>query len=68
MTYHYQLSNQHASSAKYGKCEVCGHEVDNVYSQHERKDFIDENGSPALTAYECNTYFGHKDCLESMQR
>jgi len=47
--YHYVLINQHASSEKYGNCEVCGEHVSEVYSQKDPSTQI-------IT-------FGHKECL-----
>ena len=52
----YKLINQNASSAKYGKCEICHKDVDSVYSQTEYKKW-------KYGWFINNNFFGHKDCL-----
>ena len=59
-TIKWRLNNWQDSSAKYGKCEVCGEHVSEVFGQH------------ALIEYELNRFtfhespeslVGHKECL-----
>ena len=54
--YKYKLINEHASSDKYGMCEVCNKFVDSIYLQIEYKKF--------KYGYFVNSeLWGHKDCL-----
>jgi len=54
--YKYKLINEHASSDKYGNCEICGKYTDSIYHQIEFKRY--NHG------YFINKeLFGHKDCL-----
>lgn len=62
--YRYRLVNQQASSDKYGVCEVCHKPVSEVWSQYEEQEY--KPGQ--FTQHNCRSYFGHKECLETMQR
>jgi hypothetical protein len=66
--YNYKLISTGDSSAKYGNCEVCGKHCTEIFQQIETQDYIDENNKVSQTHYGCNSYFGHKECLESKQR
>ena len=59
--YKYKLINEHASSDKYGKCEVCGKFVDNIYNQSEFKKY-------KFGYFLNNELWGHKDCLIKNQK
>lgn len=37
--YHYKLRQQHATSDKYGPCQVCGNYCHDVYYQSEEREF-----------------------------
>ena len=69
MEYRYRLSNWNASSKKYGKCEVCGNEVSEVYHQvEERKYFNELDQEYSYTQHNCKNLVGHKNCLISKRR
>ena len=59
--YKYNLINEHASSDKYGKCEVCGEYVDCIYRQIELKKW-------EFGYFMNNELWGHKDCLIKLQK
>lgn len=61
--YSYLMVDCMNSSRKYGVCEVCGEYVSEVYHQIEKKEY-----SGGHTEEGCKSYFGHKSCLESVQR
>jgi len=54
--YKYKLINEHNSSNKYGKCEVCGKYADSIYHQTELKKY-------KFGYFVNNELWGHKDCL-----
>lgn len=59
MTYEYLIRSTHASSDKYGVCEICGKHASEVFMQKKRKPsekFPDIKIIGSLT-------FGHKKCL-----
>ena len=62
--YRYKTSQMHASSEKYGLCEVCGKSVTDVYYQSEARQMA----SGRLTHLGCKALFGHSTCLESVRR
>ena len=54
--YKYKLINEHASSDKYGNCEICGKYTDSIYHQIEYKKYNQ--------GYFINKeLWGHKECL-----
>ena len=59
--YKYTLINEHASSDKYGNCEICGGYVDNIYHQSEFRKC-------EFGYFLNNELFGHKDCLIKNQK
>lgn len=61
--YHYELDNWHASSEKYGKCEVCGKHCAEVYGQTESREYIRRDGTTGRTYHTCRDLHGHKECL-----
>ena len=61
--YRYRLIPQHASSDKYGKCDICRKFVSDVYHQIEEKNY----NVTEWTHAGCFDYFGHKECLETRQ-
>lgn len=69
--YRYIIKSTGASSSKYGSCEVCGNHATEVYHQLEEQHYTIEHNdkkTEGWTKYECNDYFGHKECLESKRR
>jgi len=63
-TYRYKTSQMHASSDKYGMCEVCGMSVTDVYYQSEARQMA----SGRWTHLGCKALFGHSTCLEGARR
>ena len=63
MTYKYAINSTGGSSAKYGNCEVCGKHASEVFLQIEERKY-----SEGYTHFKCNSYFGHRECLESKRR
>ena len=71
--YHYEVKKLGAGSSRYGKCEICMKHVDTMHYQiesmeHEETAIGNEAAKICLTRYECNSYFGHRECLESVRR
>jgi hypothetical protein len=69
--YKYTLSSTGESSKKYGKCEVCGEHVSEVFLQSETKHYKFEHDGQIYEGWthnKCNSYFGHKECLLSKRR
>lgn len=71
--YHYAITSLDAGSAKYGPCEICNTHVDSMYLQTESAEYEvldagDVKTHIALTQYNCNSYFGHKECLHNVRR
>ena len=63
--YRYKLKQQHASSDKYGNCEICGKSVSDVYSQSKEHKFVLDGKEH--WAYDGDA-FGHKECLINIRR
>lgn len=59
LTYHYRLTSMGESSAKYGPCEVCKQPVSEVFLQAKSR-------GPEYVS--TSTTFGHKECLEALQK
>jgi len=59
--YRYELMQQHATSDKYGNCEICGKFVADVYSQTRYRQ------TPTGESRECDA-FGYKECLIRKRR
>jgi len=69
MAYRYKLTDTGQSSAKYGKCEVCGEHCSEVFYQTEQREYFSPvTNSPALTFADCTNLFGHKNCLITKQK
>lgn len=67
--YRYKINSTGGSSAKYGKCEVCGEYATEVFSQSEERKYFDQiTQKEEFTYYKCNSYFGHRECLEGKRR
>jgi RNA polymerase-binding transcription factor DksA len=67
--YRYVLKSTNDSSMKYGVCEVCGQHVSEVFHQIEERHYtIDSLNYEGWTQHDCNSYFGHEECLKSKQR
>jgi len=69
--YHYRLSRLSGGSDKYGPCEVCNTESDPIYYQVESLEYeriLGDRESIGLTHYSCDSYTGHKSCLEGKRR
>jgi hypothetical protein len=69
--YRYTINTTEGSSSNYGLCEVCGKHATEVFHQREEQHYkFDHNGEKheGWTQHECNSYFGHKECLESKRR
>ena len=74
--YRYKLTSLHASSDKYGKCEVCHSHASEVFFQTEEKQFnLDAIDAAqgftepfSWTQHDCTNLFGHKDCLQAAQK
>lgn len=67
--YKYRMSSTGFSSKKYGKCEVCGQHVSEVFLQVEQRKYFDTiNNKKSYTHHGCKDYFGHKDCLIKQRR
>ena len=62
--YRYKISQMHASSDKYGMCEVCGKSVTDVYYQSEARQMA----GGRWTHLGCKALFGHSKCLEGARR
>jgi hypothetical protein len=64
----YRLETTGDNSAKYGLCEVCHQHVSEVFMQTESRWFDGQHGC-GWTYHRCRvTVFGHKTCLERLQR
>jgi hypothetical protein len=61
----YTLHNTGESSAKYGKCEVCGRHASEVWYQIEERTYepLPGDTGPFWTHEGCVNLFGHKKCL-----
>lgn len=69
--YKYNLSSCDESSNKLGICQVCGKYVTEVFIQIEERhyNFTHNNiNYEGWTHHNCNTLFGHENCLKSKQR
>jgi hypothetical protein len=68
--YHYKISSTHASSEKYGVCEVCKTHVSEVFIQSEQRKYNNPiTNTIGLTYYDCHPHlFGHEECLLSVRR
>lgn len=69
----YRITSLRASSAKYGDCEVCRKNVSEVHVQVEERRFeIPASdryaGTKGWTQHQCNSLFGHEQCLVSRRR
>lgn len=67
----YRLTSTDASSQKYGVCMCCGEHATEVFIQSEGKycefEYDGENMN-GYTEHNCNSYFGHKECLINKRR
>jgi len=61
----YKISSLGGSSDKYGKCEVCGKHVSDVFIQQPYEQFTGPDGEVCWETKE--SIFGHKECLLSMR-
>jgi hypothetical protein len=59
--YRYRQSPMRASSNKYGNCEVCGQYVSDVYLQNETRRVM-------RGWFVTSQFFGHRECLDSIQK
>lgn len=59
--YRYKLFQQHATSDKYGNCEICGKFVSDVYSQRKVEVVMRDGEEHELHKFASS--FGHKECL-----
>jgi len=60
----YRLTNMEHSSKRYGRCEVCGEYVSEVYLQtHYVQDCVD--GRTMWRQVDGEQQFGHEECLKS---
>lgn len=66
--YRYRLKSIGNSSERYGPCEVCGKHCSEVWFQVEERKYYNRERGEQFTQHECNSYFGHKECLEAKQR
>lgn len=66
--YVYRMSTTGSCSQRYGVCEVCNNHVSEVYLQSEGRLYINDTKELAVTYANCNTTFGHKECLLSVRR
>ncbi|MGB0989279.1 MAG: hypothetical protein ACPGUI_00465 [Halarcobacter sp.] len=67
--YRYMLNSQRESSARYGNCEVCKKHASEVFYQVEEKAFFNPVSSEhSWTQHNCNSTFGHKECLIGLRR
>jgi len=67
--YKYSITSTNASSVKYGNCEICGKHATEVFHQVEGRSYQNPyEGTIHVTGNGCTNYFGHKECLESVQR
>ena len=62
--YRYRLTRLHATSDKYGNCEICGKFVADVHIQTESRGTLQGNWTYA----ECHNLFGHFNCLMDARR
>lgn len=68
--YRYKLIQQHATSDKYGKCQICGKFVTDVYHQMAEQRFsidgiLDDDGGSWSHKHGA---FGHKECLIGVRK
>lgn len=72
--YVYRIKNLGAGSARYGPCEVCGRPASETSIQVEGRTYLtdafdDEGpGKIAITYHECETLWGHEECLRGARR
>jgi hypothetical protein len=69
--YRYRLTNTKESSRKYGVCEVCKEYASEVFLQSEERYYRFEEGGKVhegWTKNNCNSYFGHEECLKNKRR
>jgi hypothetical protein len=62
--YHYKITQMHASSDRYGPCEVCREFVSDVYYLSESC----KRSNNHFTQLNCKSLFGHKECLDGAMR
>ena len=65
--YRYSVRRLNATSARYGPCEICRQHVSDMCYQMEEKRFS-YGGQLHWTTYECNSRFGHEQCLAGTRR
>lgn len=68
--YKYAITSTHASSDKYGACEVCKKRASEVFSQSEQREYFSPlKNRESKTFAGCRPHiFGHKKCLISVRR
>lgn len=73
--YKYNLSTTEKSSNEYGKCDICNKHCSEIFHQTEQRKYklpeiiaVKRKEKYGYTHNNCNDYFGHKECLESIQR
>lgn len=70
--YRYRIKRLRSSSEKYGPCEVCKQHVSDVHHQVEQRFYRhasgDEPRACGWTHHECNSLFGHEQCLIGRRR
>jgi len=62
--YRYRLTQLHATSDKYGNCEICGEFVADVHYQSEARRTL----RGTWTHVGCHNPFGHFNCLMDARR
>lgn len=65
--YRYKLYSTGYSSARYGACEICNEHVSEVFHQTEERLYT-FGRILKWTQLDCQSLYGHKDCLISQQR
>lgn len=71
--YRYRSRRTGHSSTRFGHCEICKAHVPDVYYQVEERyvAFRDKRGiltAQFWTSHNCNSYFGHEQCLVNVRR
>ena len=69
--YAYRLKSTGESSSKFGPCEVCNRHASEVFLQTEMLGFDNPLNpiGPSYTYYQArHGAFGHKECLQGLQR
>lgn len=71
--YHYRITSMRFSSERFGRCEVCNTHCSEVFFQVEEQYYVHSAlgkfpERAGWTQHECNSLFGHEQCLVGRRR